>query len=73
MNITEAMMTGKPFRHAGMIGAYLFLNGRLYHRDNVSDFDDIEWLFANCNGDEVDDAPFGITTFDLIRLDWENV
>lgn len=61
MNFLEAAASGKPFYHDEMIGAYLMIDGNLYHRDNLKDFQDIEWIKKNCKGWET------IATSDLFK------
>lgn len=67
MNIYEAARSGFPFTHPNMLGAWCFIDGGLYHRDNVDDFLDSSWV-------ETNDQPFSSLAWfdpeDLLRCDW---
>jgi hypothetical protein len=79
MNIHEVAKSGKPFRNPSMIGAWVVIDGHfLVHRDNVSDFKDMDWIYENCisNVDKKSDRPvdlYWMTVDDLLRDDWEIV
>lgn len=79
MNIHEAAKSGKPFRNPDMIGAWIVIDSHfLVHRDNVSDFKDMDWVYENCisNVDKKSDMPvdlYWMTVEDLLRDDWEIV
>lgn len=38
MNIHEAILSGKPFSHPNMVGAYMLLDNELWHRDHIPDY-----------------------------------
>lgn len=72
MNIVEAIATGKPFYHSDMIGAFLIVDEYLVHRDNISDFDDMNWIRQNCIPNKLPRDSCGLlSTYDLIRVDWK--
>lgn len=49
MNFCEAMFTGKPFTCDLIIGGYVYIDGVLYHRDNINDLFLTNWLRDNCS------------------------
>lgn len=71
MNLCEALEYGKPVCHKDMIGAYMvfWYDGKPHwiHRDNVRDFEDVNFLVQHCLG-----YPYlwGLETEDLLRDDW---
>ncbi len=79
MNIHEAAKSGKPFRNPSMIGAWAVIDNQfLVHRDNISDFKDMDWIYENCisHVDKKSDRPvdlYWMNVEDLLRDDWEIV
>lgn len=71
MNIYEAASSGRPFFHPQMIGAYMIIDDVLIHRDNMSDFNDLDWIRANCLCMTRRNDLFGMTPDDLLRNDWQ--
>lgn len=68
MNIHEAASSGKPFCHPDMIGAWLIVDGKMVHRDNVSDFGNMEFIRLNCV--PASDGLYWLDVSDLLRTDW---
>lgn len=73
MNIHEAATGGRPFRNPGMIGAWMIVDGQMVHRDNIADFQHMDWIKANCLRSGCADILYWMTVSDLIRNDWELV
>ena len=76
MNIHEAASSGKPFLHPDMIGAWMIVDGQLVHRDNITDFKDMQWIRMNClwPQDYVHrNDLYWMTTNELLRTDWSVV
>ena len=48
MYLSQALLTGKPVSHPSIIGAYCLIVDKVYHRDNVKDFDDLDWVYTCC-------------------------
>lgn len=71
MNIHEAAKSGKPFYNPDMIGAWLIVNSCLIHRDNISDFSDMEFIKNNCLSSKSDKDLYWMDTQDLLRDDWQ--
>lgn len=72
MNIHEASTSGRPFTNPDMFGAWMIVDGELVHRDNIRDFNDMEWIRSNCVGDRWTDKKslYWMTVSDLMRSDW---
>lgn len=73
MNIHEAATSGKPFRHKDMIGAWAIVDGMMVHRDNVRDFEEMDWIKENCLpiAHKPNDGLYWMCVSDLTRTDWE--
>lgn len=72
MNIHEAAKSGKPFYNPSMIGAWLIVDGFMTHRDNIRDYEDMEFIRAtvDCEGSK---ELYWMDAEDLLRNDWEIV
>ncbi len=71
MNICEAINGGRPFHHKDGFGAWLLVDGKMVHRDCVSDFENMDFIRNHCmpNTDKV----YWFYPSDLQRTDWEFV
>lgn len=49
MTFIDALKTVRIVIHDQLIGGYLLLDGKIYHRDNVLDFNHPDWIKKNCN------------------------
>lgn len=72
MNIHEAAKSGRPFRNPSMIGAWMVVDGHIIHRDNISDFSNINWIRQNCIHKDTDRL-YWMDVGDLLRTDWETI
>ena len=80
MNLIDAINSKKPFRHKHMIGAFCYMTNDadpcylnwICHRDNISDFRDMNWIDENCvcNDDGSTFMMENINLDDLLRTDW---
>ena len=68
MNIHEAAISGKPFRHPDMIGAWLIVDGKMVHRDCIADFENMEFIRALCM--PYRNTIYWLTPNELLRTDW---
>lgn len=72
MNIQEAAKSGKPFTNPNIIGAWCCVfhgvDYYMVHRDNISDFDNMEWIKENCLRQT---GLYWMSAIDLIRTDWK--
>ena len=68
MNIHEAAISGMPFCHPDMIGAWLIVDGKMVHRDNVADFENMEFIREWCV--PVNRWLYWLDVSDLMRTDW---
>ena len=44
MNIHEAIISGKPFAHPDMVGAWMLVDNVLVHCHTIGTFRDMEWI-----------------------------
>jgi hypothetical protein len=47
MNLIEALRTGRIVVHDQLIGGYVLYEGSIYHRDDILDFNDMQWIKDN--------------------------
>lgn len=63
MNIIEAMKSGMPFTHQGILGGWICYNGQVIHSDSLESLFDTKFVREMANS-------YSIHSRNTIQLEW---